>query len=237
MDEDVRGRVIRHTKSEPIEFPGGDTESIVAIAQHFERHIGRARNVLHEIVSHYVHIDVHIIEPTSERPYYTLFTSGMSDRPMHTSDDSLPAYAELFIKLPASWDIGAIGDGDVPDSVFWPIGTLKSVARLPHEYKTWIGPLHTIPNGDPPQPLASNTQLCCAMTVFPWLESESFSTIAMPDGREVSVYGLVALLKDEVDYKLKRGGEALMDRYLRAGFSDVLDVSRRSCVKRRLFGR
>ncbi|MDG4772986.1 hypothetical protein [Solwaraspora sp. WMMD792] len=31
------------------------------------------------------------------------------------------------------------------------------MARLPHEYSTWIGDWHSVPNGDPPQPYAAGT--------------------------------------------------------------------------------
>lgn len=37
--------------------------------------------VWHELVSDLVHLDVHVAEPTPARPYYTVVTSGMSDRP------------------------------------------------------------------------------------------------------------------------------------------------------------
>jgi hypothetical protein len=40
--------------------------------------------------------------------------------------------------------------------------TLKLVARLPHLHTTWIGPGHTIPNGDR-RPYAEGTKLCWVM--------------------------------------------------------------------------
>mgnify|MGYP000664765674 CR=1 FL=1 len=35
--------------------------------------------VFHELMSDIVHIDVHIVPPDENRPFYLLFTTGMSD--------------------------------------------------------------------------------------------------------------------------------------------------------------
>jgi suppressor of fused protein SUFU len=61
-------------------------------------------------------------------------------------------YAELAICLPADWplDQESFRDWSVP----WPVRLLKQVARLPHEYGTWLGPWHSVPNGDPAVPYA-----------------------------------------------------------------------------------
>lgn len=52
------------------------------IEAHIERHVGKISMVFHEVLSDIVHIDIHQIPPTDDRPYWTLVTSGMSDLPM-----------------------------------------------------------------------------------------------------------------------------------------------------------
>lgn len=42
------------------------------------------------MLSPYVHVDIHIVEPTDERPWTTLVTSGMSERPMHAPPELGP---------------------------------------------------------------------------------------------------------------------------------------------------
>lgn len=42
----------------------------------------REEFVYHELISDLVHIDVNIMRPTEERPYYVMYTTGMSDMPM-----------------------------------------------------------------------------------------------------------------------------------------------------------
>ena len=61
--------------------------------------------------------------------------------------------AELMIALPAEWKLA---DSQLEDERwYWPIRNLKALARLPHEYETWLGFGHTVPNGDPPEPYAA----------------------------------------------------------------------------------
>jgi hypothetical protein len=54
------------------------------IVAHVEKHVGKVEMVFHEIVSGKVHVDVHWIKPTTEKPVHTLVTTGTSDKPMHT---------------------------------------------------------------------------------------------------------------------------------------------------------
>ncbi|MFB6721297.1 hypothetical protein ACFCV3_14090 [Kribbella sp. NPDC056345] len=53
-----------------------------AIDRHIQTHFGPIDFVLHEVVGHLVTVHVYVIAPTAERPYQTLITSGMSERPM-----------------------------------------------------------------------------------------------------------------------------------------------------------
>jgi hypothetical protein len=58
-------------------------------------------HLFHELLSDLVHVDIHIVEPTAARNYYTLVTSGMSDRPMAAPEECRECrYAELVISLP-----------------------------------------------------------------------------------------------------------------------------------------
>ena len=79
--------IYRYTDGEKEwEAPHGE-ESIEEISAHIETHIGKVSIVLHEMLSDTVHIDVHHVKPTRERPYHTLITSGMSDLAMNVPDE------------------------------------------------------------------------------------------------------------------------------------------------------
>lgn len=119
------------------------------LSNHISRWWGDEPEVFHEIVSEYVHIDLHIVPATTERPYHVVITSGMSDRAM-TAKDGTNYYCELLLALPPDWPIRKEDFND--ERFWWPFRHLKQTARFPHVFKTclWYG--HTVSNEDPPQP-------------------------------------------------------------------------------------
>ena len=71
--------------------------NIDAITEHIEKYIGKVDFVYHEIISPLVHIDIHLVNPTPERNFYTLITSGMSDKNFSLDQRAYPPHR--FVKL------------------------------------------------------------------------------------------------------------------------------------------
>ncbi len=214
----------------------GDPAIRGAIDDHLADHLGHGYSVWHELASHLVHIDVFMWTPTPERPMYTFATVGMSDFPMSVPHEALAAgqsdRAELVVCLPPTWPIpdpdrGAIAPWDDADAYF-PIRWLKQLARLPHEYRTWLGFGHTIPNDDPPVPLASTTQLCGWLLLPPLTLPSSFRHVELPGGARVDLFGIIGLHQAEMDHKLTYGTEGLFDAFETAGVNELLDIHRPS---------
>jgi Suppressor of fused protein (SUFU) len=117
---------------------------LTEISNHIQNCFGSGY-VLHEKSSTTVHVDIHIIAPTSERSYFTLLTSGMSDIDMQT-----PAgrdgyrLGELCLGLPGNWPLGRGTTNWKQPEYIWPIYILQESARYPHRYKTWLSSGHTI---------------------------------------------------------------------------------------------
>jgi hypothetical protein len=226
--------IYRHKpQDDDLEIVGGDEGTIEAVSDHVEAHLGPVAGVFHEIVSDKVHLDVHVVHPTKKRKFHTLVTSGMSDRPM-TLPEGVDAhrFAELCISLPADWDLRYEAFED--ETVYWPIRWLKMMARLPHDYRTWLGFGHTVPNGDPPEPFAENTDLCCMLVLPPVQLPDAFQLLTTPAGKEVVFYTLVPLYREEMEYKLEKGTEALLNRLDKHGIGGVVDPGRvNACQKRR----
>jgi hypothetical protein len=225
----------RHeARTKPFEPVTGDGESIDRISAHIEQHVGPVAGVFHEIVSDLVHVDVHLVAPTADRPWHTLVTSGMSDRPMTVPDGVDPAeqaFAELTICLPPDWPMEHAAWSD--ERNYWPIRWLKTLARLPHEYDTWLGWGHTVPNGDPPEPYAHGTKFCCMLLLPSISAGDDFHRLKVNDEKTINFYALYPLYKEEVDFKLKRGTEALIEKFFKAGVTDVVDVARRNACRKR----
>lgn len=168
---------------------------------------GRNTRDFCEIMSEYVRVDIHIMDPTAAEPFTVVYTTGMSDLPM-----TLPrqvkkdlSRCELYILLPGDWGLGELGP-DTPMSVYWPVGLLKFLARFPHEYQTWLGYGHTVPNGP---------------DYAPFDDSVGFGGVVLDggdgplggfeaaDGQRVMLYGVIPCYKEEIEYKLKYGMDKL----------------------------
>ncbi len=121
-----------------------------------EQHIGEwwgEGTVFHEIVSEYVHVDVHHCPPGPERPYHILVTTGMSDRAMITPEGCEDfSHCELLLALPPEWPLEQKAFEN--ERNFWPIRHLKQTARFPHVVETWLWYSHTVGNGNELTPVA-----------------------------------------------------------------------------------
>lgn len=237
--------IYRYDDVKPKEFTPviGDENSIELISEHIEKHIGKIEIVFHEIVSDLVHIDVHWVKPTEQFPFHTLVTSGMSDKPMMVPEGLEDhRYAELCILLPEDWQIDGTNFQTMEEAFknennYWPVPWLKVIARFPHEYDTWVGYGHTIPNGENAAPFADNTKLGC-MILFPSLNlGNKFFTLKKSDNKTINFYCLYPLYKEEMDFKLKNGSDALLDRFEKYKVTDIVDINRKNvCTKKGLFG-
>ena len=226
--------VYRYSESEraPFEMAIGDSENIERITQHIEEHCGEVATVLHELISDLVHIDVHVVRPTPERNYFTLVTSGMSDKPMTPPAEAADCrYAELMLCLPPTWPLD---DKSLENpSNYWPIYLLKMLARFPHEYQTWLWFGHTMPNGDPAEPYTDNTRLCCALLLSPVRFDEKFCQLGIDDEKTIHFFAVVPLYQEEVDVKLQRGAEALFAGFEKHGVTELLDPKRPNTCKKK----
>ncbi|WP_271770009.1 suppressor of fused domain protein [Aquimarina algiphila] len=229
--------IYRYENKTPKEFEPafGDDDTIEDISNHIEKYIGPIHMVFHEIISDKVHIDVHWVQPTEEKPFHTLITSGMSDKAMNTPEGvDNAAYAELCICLPEEWKISQEDFED--DSNYWPIYWLKFLARFPHEYDTWLGFGHTIPNGDPPAPFTENTGLNTMLLLPSIALGEEFMSLEL-ENKTVNFFALIPLYTEEVALKMKKGVDSLFDGFDKHKVTDILDLNRPNTAKRKkIFG-
>jgi len=121
-----------------------------------------------------------------------------------------------------------------------PLRWLKVLARFPHEHRTWLSGGHTLPNGDPPQPYARGTALCCALLLGSLSLAAEAQELTLPTGAPLRFWTLYPLHAEEMAFKLNHGTEALIDEFERARVGDVIDPRRPSAVKppprKKLFG-
>jgi hypothetical protein len=167
----------------------------------------------------------------------------MSDKPMNVPEEfDDRKYAELCVLLPKDWQIDAtshltLEETFIDENGYWPVHWLKFIARLPHQYDTWVGHGHTISNGEDVEPLAENTKLCC-MFLYPSITlGKDFFNLKINEHKTVKFYCLYPLYKEEMDFKLKNSADALIDKFEKYNISDVIDINRKNtCVKKGFLG-
>ncbi|CAI6086371.1 suppressor of fused domain protein [Cohnella sp. JJ-181] len=227
--------IYRHeAQDRPIAYAEEDSHYLERVTQHVETHIGPVTSVLHEIISDHVHLDVLLVAPTPSRNYYTLVTCGMGQRPMTVPEGAEAyRYAELLLCLPADWPLSEAAFNH--EENYWPVRALKTIARLPHEYNTWLYLAHTIPNGDPAEPYADNTKLSGMILAIPSTvpSTEEFFTLTAAPGKDVHFFSLLPLYKEEMDFKLNQGPEPLFKKLEAAGFTELLQADRKNVCKKR----
>jgi len=210
----------------------GDELLIEEVSAHLERSYTVEPVVFHELVSDLVHLDVHALPPTPTRPWTTLVTTGMAQRPMAAPPGAEDyRYAELLLALPPEWPLDAEAFAD--ETAYWPVRLLKDLARLPHEYDTWLHLGHTVPNGDPPEPYAGDTTFCGALVAPPASMPEGAEELLLTDGRRIDLLAVIPLWPDEMALKLKKGMERLLLLFDEHGVSEVLEPRRPSVVPAR----
>lgn len=203
--------------------------------KHIEKYIGPISNVFKEIIPGEVGIDVLVAGPTPQRNYYTLVTSGMSARPMTVPNGAEEyQYAELMISLPPTWKLS---DEDFRDERnYWPIGAMKRTARFPHEYQTWLYRGHTVANGNPPERYSVNTDFQSMLLWVPEVEDEAnFFNLTVSEGKTLQFYSLIPLYKEECDYSIQNGSNALLSKLGKVGTTSVVNLSRKNSCKK-IFG-
>lgn len=201
-------------------------DEMKCIEDFVEENIGEISNVFHEIVSPDIHVDILIVPPTEKRDFYSLVTMGMGAHKMNVPEELEDAEidrAELIISLPKDWDIQS-----EEEKWYWPLRCLKALARLPINEDSWLGWGHTIANGEP---YAENTGFN-GVVLFdsPLIDDEA--VCELPNGERVTFYQVIPLYEDEMDYKIRNDGDALLDLLLEEdSFSPVVNINRKNCCE------
>lgn len=190
------------------------------ILEHVTQYFGSIQNTISEIVpGSRVSVNIHIIPPSMNNDFVTLVTTGMSDAPMdYSNEESGLKYAELLLKLPSSWIV--VKDNMVDQNYYWPLEWLRKGA---HIYDGWLDEGVILPNGEPPQPFASNTKLSCIMVCRP--KESGLDKVQVEQGG-INIYTLVPIYEEERNLVLEKGYEYLLKKMNEKGITDVLDINR-----------
>lgn len=218
-----------HRYGDPAGDPNLGDESardLEKITSHITEWWGNIESTFHELVSEYVHVDVHWIKPVPDHPYHTLITSGMSDRPMKRAGKPGEFYSELVLALPSDWPVDQESFGD--ERIYWPLRQLKQAARFPHVYNTVLSYGHTIANDDPPRPYADDVGFCASILSFPFLCDEEGWTLKIDNKKTIQFLSLIPIFEQELNFARREGSEKLFDIFDEEEITELINKLRPS---------
>jgi len=153
-----------------------------------------------------------------------LFTNGLSKNEQKT-DAKFDAFKqiELYFCLPDYWDL---------ETDHWPVYWLNRVAEVPQKNDTWFGPGDTIPAGNPPILLTDRFPANHFMLVEPikldyLLKSTIFSE------NKIAFLGIIPISQLEVEYKIRNSGKVLLNKILKANYTEQVDIFREVVCRKR----
>lgn len=203
--------------------PIADEDLTAAVRAHVERTVGPVAWTYSDVSPRYVRVEIFVVAPTPpRRRHFTLVTCGMSAAPMRPvcSADIRLHRAELAMCLAPDWPLAPF----TLSKCSWPVDWLRLLARMPHEFDTSLGLGHSVPNGDPPMPIAGTG--FTGIVMMPLVsESKEFRTMHYR-GKHIEMLGVWPVYRQEMSYKLRWGAYRLWYRLLGHGAADVVDVSR-----------
>jgi hypothetical protein len=212
-------RYTEHASS-PIGLPDMATiELSMKREEVYLRRFGEASQVSHEFIPLIPHIDVmEYYRASKDGRVCVLVTSGMSDLPMNVpAEAEAPRRTELIFYCTE------------PNKQY--IKTMHALAHFPHNQKTWIGEGHTIPNGNPPEPLWGTLNLDTIFLMPPIVIKDlKLEEELVLDGDGVRFLWVVPLSTAECNLKLEKGANAILDLFRKHQHSHVFTGDRRSYV-------
>lgn len=200
---------MRYTENERIE-----------IIKFIEKNFGKVEEV-YEIGYDNYYLDVAQINPTKEKPYYTIITLGMGEYKMYNqNNENFSSFAELMISLPPDWNFD-------DKNYTWAIDELIQLTYIPFTYFFAYEWGHLENNFEP---FSSNTKLSAVTLLYPEMKKENSGLLKL-ENRNLQFYQIVPLYDEEYTFALKNGMKnlLLLDVEKKIGF--VIDMNREKVLE------
>ncbi len=179
--------------------------------------------VFHQGDDDFPHVDVYWIKPNAEyRPYTMLLTSGLSLNDMDVPE-SYDTHLEVVMLLPASWLFGGAGNNRQEND--WPIHHLRSIAKTPHLFKTWVGLGHTFTISEDENKCFPGTKFNATMLVESITLPGKFLEFNVGK-KSVKILSAIPLYPEELEFKLNNDSYALLSRFSDFDISEIISVDR-----------
>ena len=200
---------MRYTENERIE-----------IIKFIEKNFGKVEEI-YEIGYDNFYLDVAQINPTKEKPYYTLITFGMGEYKMYNqNNENFSSFAELMISLPPDWNFD-------DKNYTWAIDELIQLTYIPFTYFFAYEWGHLENNFEP---FSSNTKLSAVTLLYPEMKKENSGLLKL-ENRNLQFYQIVPLYDEEYTFALKNGMKNLLLLDVEKKISFIIDMNREKVLE------
>jgi hypothetical protein len=204
------------------------------VSAYIEQQYGECKGVMHEKVSLDIHCDIVLVEPTEDQPYYKLITMGAGAYQMNVPKSlkgEVYDRAEYVIFLPKDWNI----ESD-DEEFYWPIGMLKTIARLPIYLENWLGSGHTAQYEDHVPFSETAGYNSCVLLPSIGMGKKHVKPLKLGFwGKKIAFYQIFPLYQEELDFKLAHSLDELLDKMdMGDNYTDeslIIDIHRKNSCK------
>ena len=200
---------MRYTENERIE-----------IIKFIEENFGKVEEI-YEIGYDNFYLDVAQINPTKEKPYYTIITLGMGEYKMYNqNNENFSSFAELMISFPSDWNFD-------DKNYTWAIDELIQLTYIPFTYFFAYEWGHLENNFEP---FSSNTKLSAVSILYPEMKKENSGLLKL-ENRNLQFYQIVPLYDEEYSFALKNGMKNLLLLDVEKKISFVVNMNREKVLE------
>ena len=192
----------------------------IEIIKFIEENFGKVEEI-YEVGYGNFSLDVAQINPTKEKPYYTIITLGMGEHKMYNqNNENFSSFAELMISLPPDWSLD-------DKNYTWAIDELMHLAYIPFTFYFSYEWGHLENNFEP---FSSNTKLSAVTLLYPEMKKENSGLLKL-ENRNLQFYQIVPLYDEEYTFALKNGMKNLLLLDIEKKMSFVIDMNREKVLE------
>lgn len=184
--------------------------------EHFKSFYGPVATVWHSSSSRLPRVEVLEFGPTSDRPFWTYATNGMSD-----SEQTVPQTAPEWVVPRTELLLYT------PERAAWAARLLHSFSRYPFDYGTHFFWWHTVPVGGPLD--GKDAHLSSLVFLPPYFEADGFDDLSIDD-HPIRLLWAVPITEAEREYAMVYGTQKLERLFEKAQLDPVTDPYRRSVI-------
>lgn len=154
-------------------------------------------------------VQIALLHPIDDEPFYFAYTMGMSAAPMVGPAESMECetlYSELCLLIPNNWFCHC-AEKDIAQS--WPLEMMRALAKFPHANGLWMSNGFMLPNTENEDAFSKGTEYCGVLIIQ---FDGDLGHFTADDGTQIKMLMPIPLYRDEMELFENVGGDELAER-------------------------